>query len=377
MNLGHFCIMTVVTWGVASACPAVTSTDAITQTPPAGVPFLRLATPPGFADDDGFFASTSSRVAELQQQAAEASDVAHKASLLLAAANLILAEQLEPASTRKFMFGRASILAPHQVQEADEGRAAAVALDQADALVSEAETLLHAVKAPPTGEDQTSEGQIKELNRIVVTLKAFAQALRVYLVDLSGLPPAAQREVDVASSRAARRAASTLSVMLEDDDPQIAAAAAFWQACLRAMESDPTPALDILDRAIVDLPADAPRFGFYSRMLRCRLVAARGSPAAALALLMQVEERVDNWFKADSDRTDAIRSCAWLRLQILEDWHNRLDPTSHAEERAWCQSRIESLRTERFSESSGATILRLNQAIPIIARPLDPAATPP
>jgi hypothetical protein len=164
---------------------------------------------------------------------------------------------------------------------------------------------------------------------------------------------------------------------MEDDNPQIAAAAEFWQACLRAMEPDTTPALDILDRAIVDLSTDAPRFGFFSRLLRCRLVAARGGPAAALALLMQVEERANGWFKTELDRASAMRSCAWIRLRILQDWHDRLDATSQDDERAWCRSRIDTLRTERFSNASGATLLRLNQAIPIIARPSGPNATPP
>jgi hypothetical protein len=315
-----------------------------------------LATLPGFAADAAFLASVASRVAELQQQAGEASDAARKTGFILAAANLILAEQLEPPSSRKF-------LQLGKPQQGDD----TLALDRADALLAEAETILRTEQEDSTDEDPPPTDQAKDLSRIVVSLKAFAQALRAYLVT----------EADGDPSRAARRAASGLSVIVEDDNPQIAASAVFWQACLRAMEPDPTPALDILDRAIVDLPNDAPRFGFFSRLLRCRLVAARGGPAAALALLMQVEERADDWFKADPDRADALRSCVWLRLRVLQDWHDRLDSTSHADERAWCRSRIDTLRAERFSEASGVTVLRLNQAIPIIARPPGPVATPP
>jgi len=358
-NPSRWCKVTLVTWAFASACTAVAQTDAPGNPPQNGRPDVRLASLPGFADDAVFLASVASRVAELQQQAGEATDAARKTGFILAAANLILAEQLEPPCSRKFL----QLDTPLQGEDA----VVAAALDRADALLVEAEAYLLAEQKDPMEEDAPPTDQAKELSRIAVTLKAFAQALRTYLV----------MEADSDSSRDARRAASGLSILLEDDNSQIAAGAAFWQACLRAMEPDPTPALDILDRAIVELPTDAPRFGFFSRLLRCRLVAARGGPAAALALLMQVEERADGWFKADPDRTDALRSCVWLRLRVLQDWHDRLDATSHADERAWCRSRIDTLRAQRFSDASGVTVLRLNQAIPIIARPPGPNATPP
>ena len=358
------CNLTVVTWAFASACLAVTQTEVDHGAPENqaknGTLEVHLATLPGFADDAAFLESVASRVAELQQQAGEASDAARKCGFILAAANLILAEQLEPPCSQKFL----QLDIPHQ---GDNAVVAARALDRADALLVEAETFLRTEQKDSTDENPPPTDQAKDLSRIAVTLKAFAQALRAYLVT----------EADGDSSRAARRAASGLSVIVEDDNPQIAAAAAFWQACLRAMEPDPTPALDILDRAIVDLPTDAPRFGFFSRLLRCRLVAARGGPPAALALLMQVEERANGWFKTEPDRTSALRSCAWLRLRTLNDWHDRLDLNSQTDERAWCRSRIDTLRAEQFSDSSKATVLRLNQAIPIIARPPGPIATPP
>lgn len=357
------CHHTVVTWVFASACLAVTQTDVDRAAPenPAknGTLEVHLATLPGFAADAAFLASITNRVAELQQQAGEAADAARKTGFILAAANLILAEQLEPPCSRKFL----------QLDKPEQGDAlvAASALDRADTLIAEAETLLRTEQEDSTDENPPPTDQAKDLSRIVVTLKAFAQAIRAYLVT----------EADGDPSRAARRAASGLSIVLEDDNPQIAAAAEYWQACLRSMEPDPAPALDILDRATSDLPNDAPRFGFFSRLLRCHLVAARGGPAAALALLMQVEERADEWFKVDTDRAEAIRACAWLRLRILQDWHDRLDSTSHADERAWCGSRIDTLHAEQFSDPSSTTVLRLNQAIPIIARAPGPIATPP
>jgi len=359
VNPAHWCSLTVITWAFAWTGQAATQSDTPGALSLGGRIDVRLATVAGFADDAAFLDSITSRFTALQQQAEEATDATRKTEFLLAAANLILAEQLEPLCSRK-------ILRLGEPPPGDDALVAARALDRAEALLAEADTFLLANQENPPVQSPPPD-PAKDLDRIAVTLKAFTQALRAYLVT----------EVDGDSSRTARRAASGLSIIVEDDNPQIAAAAAFWQACLRATEPDQSPALDILDRVIVDLPDDAQRFGFFSRLLRCRLVAARGGSSAALALLMQVEERVEDWFNADLDRADAGRSCAWIRLQTLNDWRDRMDLNSQGDERAWCKSRIDTLRAERFSDPSGTTVLRLNHAIPIVARPPGPIVTPP
>jgi len=344
--------------------------------PPDHSSGVRLGALPGFADDGAFMESVTSRVTALQQQAADADDPQRKAGFLLAAANLILAEQLEPACTKRFFQLDPPPQKPVLSREGDDALAIAPALARADVLIAEAKASLR----PPAEHDAADEdaptteprghsfaAQDKELHRTVETLKAFAQALRAYLT----------AEADADPARTPRRAASGLSVLLEDDNPQVAAAAAFWQACLRAGDPDPTPALAVLDPAVIDPPPGSLRFGFFSRLLRCRVLAARGGSAAALALLLQVEERANDWFKADAERADAVRACAWLRLRILQDWHDRLDSTSQVDERTWCSSQMETLRAQRFSDARSPTLMRLSQAIPIIARPPGPVAPTP
>ncbi len=378
--------MTLVTWFFASACPALTFLDVSGDPPHTEEHIVRLAPLPGFADEEAFRASLTGRIAELQRQASESPNAMRKAGCLLAAANIILAEQLEPSCSRKFLMVKESNLPPNQPQQSADASSAGPALGRADALLAEAESILQSAQEPtvdenspptdpameptrgPTARDSTFEpDQARSLNRALVALKAFAQALRVYLLidadeDIAG---------DGLDSRtsAARNAASALSIIMEDDDSRTAAAASFWQASLRAMEIESAPALVILNRATVDLPADAPRFGFYSRLLRCRLVAAQDGWAAALSLLMQVEERANLWFKDETELNEAVRSCAWFRLRVLQDWLDHLDPSAQPDERAWCESQIETLRNERFSTAQNGTVLRLNQAIPIIALP--------
>ncbi len=347
--------------------PAVAQSEAGLHAPGGDVtrdpaPEVRLGASPGFAADGAFLESVTSRIAELQQQAADADDPQRKAGFLLAAANLILAEQLEPACTRRFFQ-----LDPPPRK--DDALAVAPALARGDALIAEAEASL----LPPAEHDAPDENapttarRGDDLHRTVETLKAFARALRAYLA----------AEADADPARTARRAASGLSVLLEDDNPQVAAAGAFWQACLRATDPDPTPALAVLDPAVIDPPPGSLRFGFFSRLLRCRVLAARGGSAAALALLLQVEDRANDWFKADAERADAVRACAWLRLRILQDWHDHLDSSAQVDERTWCSSQMDTLRAQRFSDARSPTLMRLSQAIPIIARPPGPIAPTP
>lgn len=173
---------------------------------------------------------------------------------------------------------------------------------------------------------------------------------------------------DPESLRASRRAASRLSVLLEDDNPQIAAAAGLWQACLRSRDSDPSRALELLDAALADLPRESLPFSFFARLLRCRLIAARGGHAAALALLTQIEDRCEDWLPDESQRNDAMRALALTEFQILRDWHGALTEPNQSEERQWCIDRARHLAAERFTEEHHS-LLRLNPCIPLPAIP--------
>jgi hypothetical protein len=188
------------------------------------------------------------------------------------------------------------------------------------------------------------------------TLQAFGLALRVYL--LSGDAPDAVRET--------RRAASRLSPLLEGSDIAVAKAAALWQAALRSREADPAPALSVLDMALADPPARSQPYGFFARLLRCRLIATRGGSAAAIGLLLQIEERCREWFKDGPERDAAIRTVQLVRIELMAGWHKELASAHRETERQWCADQIAILVAERFNEGS-ATVSRLAPAVPIIA----------
>ncbi len=323
------------------------ASDKAGPTPPEA-PGVRLAAIDGFDDDAAYLRSVASRVAELVELAGRADDPVARADLLLAAANLILAHQLEPACTNALLG-----VDDKPATARDHGGLAA-SLDRADEFLDRAEAVVQPVQ---DGDDPPGSGGEASKRRLGM-VRAFARALRAYL-----LP-----DESAEAKRNARRAASRLSALLEEDDEKVTAAARLWQASLRGREADPTPALSLLDLALSDPPREALTYAFFARLLRCRLVAKQGGFAAALALLSQLEERCEEWFPGEGDRADAVRATTLIEIRILRDWHGRLSAPAQAEEREWCASRIRTLTEARFP-GDGNTVLRLHQAVPIVAHP--------
>jgi hypothetical protein len=186
-------------------------------------------------------------------------------------------------------------------------------------------------------------------------LRAFADSQRAYLSSSAAAETASHR----------RRAASAIAPLLEDSDKQVASAARMWQAALRASEDDSAPALYILEPALMEPSPGSLPYAFFSRLLRCRLIAARGGSAAALALLTQIEERANDWFTDAQRRADATRTCAFVRLQIVRDWYDRLSPAAESGERAWCVAEAQRIYERHFK--SVVTMLRLAPAVPLPA----------
>ncbi len=325
------------------------------KTVPAAVPPLpdspqvRLRPMPGFEDDAAYLRSIAARVTELEAQAGEAGNPMKQAESALAAANLILAHQLEPTCTRKLLHVNGNV---DEHGEADLRGA----LGRADGLIERAGA---ALKELHNREDQPADG-LQESTHRLETLAAFAAGLRAFLSPEKGAE----------AVRSARRAASGLAPLREDRNQPVASAASLWQACLRNLESDQGPALAALDLALSDPVPESMPYAFFARLLRCRLLTDRGHPAAALALLMQIEERCNEWLTTDTERGDALRSAQLVRIQIMADWYGRLTGSNAASERKWCAESIQTLISEDFGED-GNTVLRLTPAIPIIASPPD------
>ncbi len=78
-------------------------TDKPKAEPDTQAPTIRLANPEGFEDQAGLIAATATRVAELTRQGKDEVDAVRRADMLLQAANLVLAHDLEPACSAKLL----------------------------------------------------------------------------------------------------------------------------------------------------------------------------------------------------------------------------------------------------------------------------------
>lgn len=335
----------------------------VRETPPEGVeplqsgslpalPAVRPSPVPGFEDEEVYLRSIADRVQALAGQADTVADSARRVDLLAAAANLILAHELEACCTMRLLHLR-------DRNPGGEDAACRAALDRADALIERANSAVQALRdqegAPP-------ESWLVASSRRLETLEAFSSALRAYLV-------AGSAEAD---SSDPGRAASLLAPLREDPDRRVAAAARLWQACLRSRADSPSRALAILEPALIDPPPDSMPYALFARLLRCRLVAEIGGSAGALTLLTQVEDRSAEWLSREEERDQAARAAQFLRLQVMADWHARLDGPGRSDERNWCIERSRRLIEERFGDA-GNRVLRLTPVIPIFARPPEPA----
>lgn len=275
---------------------------------------------------------------------------------LLSGANLLLARELEPICSRM-------VMRIPSAGEAEESAAAHDIIRHAEEWLGRAAELLKEAASP----DAPSDAALDRAKRQHELLKAFCDALRAYVIP--------EPSEDLAAN-SARQAASRLSVCLEDADLRISASASLWNALLRGRDSDPARVISLLDPPLADPPEAALPYAFFARLYRCRLTAAQGGFPAALGLLIQMEDRCEEWFKEDGARADALRAVAWTQMQIAKDWWDKLADPSEDAARKWCEQRIAALTQDRFA-SEPRTVLRLQWAIPIIAEPPPAPPAPP
>lgn len=334
---------------VSVAAPVIARTEEPAVKPVeirSPMPQARLRLPAGFESRSAHLNSIRSRVEELSRKAESATDTLQRVGFQLAVANMILGEEIEWDVNHVFL--------KIQGENVAKWAPPTDALDRTSGLLEKAREGL----AGATGDGNAE--RIADLNRRVSTITTFHGALRSFLLG----------RTDDSEREAGREAASKLSLLLEDGDPTIAAAAAFWQAVLRSDDRDKERILNSLDLALAPpTPASMP-YAFFARLLRCRILADRGSHAAALSLLMQLEEGVVDWMEDEKDYKDATRTVMLFEWQTLSTWSSHLDTEGKQDEKRWCETRMESTVREHLAKDD-EFVLGLHPVIPIVALPPD------
>ena len=308
------------------------------------LPDLELAPIAKFATNALYLNSVSADVTELERQAAAAKDAGMQIGFLLAAANVVLAYEMEPACTGAAL----------HLPGAADAPSAEASLNKADHLLNRAQSILDSEKGEADGLAEDLRGSSAQLEQ----LQAFLNALAAYLSD-------GQAEDDATK---ARQASSRLSILLEDGDERVVAAAMLWHSMLRSRHGDPERAARMLPLALSRPSQKSLPFGFFARVLRCRLLADRGSYAVALGLLSQLEEKSREWFVSEVDQENALRAITVASFQVLDQWRARLSQPEEVEQRDWCEERMRWLLDRRLGADE-RFVLRLRPAVPIIASP--------
>lgn len=309
------------------------------QDPPPTLPDVTIRSVSGYDDDQAYRREIAEQTAKIVKSAQEEDNQKVRAELLLAAANLILARQFEPAYTAKLLDIRG--LSFDSAEAVDM-------LDQADSLILRAQEALNK-------NEGDADASVEAVKDRLVTLLAFAGAVRGYLITAE----------DQEKTHAVRRAVSALSPVLEHENAHVAAAANLWQACLRSADGNPSRAIESLPFPSANIDKDTMPYAFFAKPFRCRLHGSRGGYAASIAMLIQIEERCEDWFESQKDQADALRTTRWMQLRMLFDWYESFDASKQAKERRWCADRIEALKVDSFGTES-KTVLRISPAIPLI-----------
>jgi len=330
-----------------SAAPNFADEEIARQEEPAvdwPTPRLLLADLASPEDEAAFQRTALDRAGELAKQCEAETALAAKAGFLLAAANLLLSDAVEPFCTRALMTD------DHRARK-NLSAALTPLLDRCDEYLKR----VSLGRETPDEESDKAEESNNEVAGRLETLRAFSDAIRAFFL--------IEEEGETARER--RRAASGLSALLEHEDADVAVAAALWQAILRSEESDLSVVLASLEPALGEPKSESMPYSFYARLLRCRLLARQGGFAVASSLLVQLEVRCEEWFPNEATRVQAMASTSMMQLRVLREWHDRLGADSK-EEKEWCRNQAVSL-TKRAFPNGDAVVLRLSPLVPVVA----------
>ncbi len=143
-------------------------------------------------------------------------------------------------------------------------------------------------------------GQLDDLDLIT----NFGQAVSLFARSKLGQP----------DKKRTQQVANELAIWVDDDRREILDAAVLWHSVLQHEIGNTERALKTLPSSLT--PINGSTTELYLRMLRCSILSDSGSPSLALALILKMEERLEQWISEEPGRQAALCTLTWLRIRI-------------------------------------------------------------
>ena len=112
------------------------------------------------------------------------------------------------------------------------------------------------------------------------------------------------------------KVANELAIWMDDDRREIGDAAMLWHCALHYEIGNTERALKTLPPPLT--PINGSTTELISRVLRCSILSDSGSPSLALALILKMEERLEQWISDESSRQAALCTLTWFRFRIAK-----------------------------------------------------------
>ncbi|MCH8963335.1 MAG: hypothetical protein IIB58_00120 [Planctomycetes bacterium] len=164
------------------------------------------------------------------------------------------------------------------------------------------------------------------------------------------------------------KVANELAIWMDDDRREIADAAVLWHCALHHEIGNTARALKTLPLPLT--PINGSTTELYLRVLRCSILSDSGSPSLALALILRMEERLEQWIPDPATRQAALCTLTWFRFRIAKSH----PPEGDGLYKEIWQDWLARAQTTLEDPDAPCRLIRLIGAIPLLLAKPEPAS---
>ncbi len=166
------------------------------------------------------------------------------------------------------------------------------------------------------------------------------------------------------------KVANELAVWMDDDRRATADAAVLWHCALHHEVGNTERALKTLPLPLT--PINGSTTELYLRVLRCSILSDSGSPSLALALILKMEERLEQWISDEPSRQAALCTLTWFRFRIAQSYQ----PEGDGLYKGIWQNWLARSRATLKDPDAPCRLIRLTGAVPLLLAKPEPGSQP-